>query len=52
MYKLLTTAAVILTVATPTLAWTGAADLIEGLNTIYTGVDGQQLTTTRYNQVR
>ena len=41
MYKLLTTAAVIMTVATPTLAWDGAPELIEGLNSIYTGVDGQ-----------
>ena len=40
MYKLLTTAAVIMTVATPSFAWTGTKDLIKDLNTIYGGVDG------------
>ena len=40
MYKLLTTAAVIMTVATPSFAWTGAKELIKGLNDVYAGVDG------------
>ena len=42
MYKLLTTAAVIMAVATPSVAneWTGAADLTNKLNNIYTNLDG------------
>ena len=40
MYKLLATTAIIVATASPSLAWDGAKDIIQDLNTIYTSVGG------------
>ena len=40
MYKLLTTAAVIMAVATPSFAWNNAKEIIQNLDTTYNSLDG------------